>query len=128
MGRVDSLRSAGTVYVVPRVLIFEPHDDIRALFELVTRRLGYEPVAFGGADTGPVDAAVIEPGEPGGMRLAMRMHAQGTPVIFASIYPADHATQALHPSAHLVKPFPLYLLEHALHDAIEAPPQAAAAG
>jgi len=104
MGRVDSLRSAGTVYVVPRVLIFEPHDDIRALFELVTRRLGYEPVAFGGADTGPVDAAVIEPG------------------------PADHATQALHPSAHLVKPFPLYLLEQALHDAIEAPPQAAAAG
>jgi CheY-like chemotaxis protein len=113
---------------VPRVLIFEPHDDIRALFELVTRRLGYEPVAFGRDEQGPFDAAVIEPGEPGGMRLAMRMRAQGTPVIFASIFPVDHSTQALHPSAHLVKPFPLYQLEQALHAAVEAPPQAAAAG
>jgi hypothetical protein len=126
MGRVDSLRTVGTVGSVPRVLIFEPHDDIRSLFELVTRRLGYEPVAFGQSEPGTFDVALIEPGEPGGMRLAMRMHAQGTPVVFTSIFPADHATQALRPAAHLVKPFPLYRLEEALHAAVEPPRQAAA--
>jgi hypothetical protein len=126
MGRVDSLRAVGNLGSVPRVLIFEPHDDIRALFELVTRRLGYEPVAFGADEPGAVDVAVIEPGEPGGMRLAMRMHAVGTPVVFTSIFPADHATQALHPAAHLVKPFPLYRLEEALHAAVEPPCRAAA--
>jgi hypothetical protein len=110
---------------VARVLIFEPHDDIRALFELVVRRLGHEPVdaAAGGS---AFDAAVIEPGEPGGMRLAIRMRAQGTPLVFTSIFPSDSATRALEPAAYLVKPFPLYQLEHVLANVL-APQSAAAA-
>jgi hypothetical protein len=47
-----------------RVLICEPHDDIRAMLELVVRRLGHEPVAGNGPTLGHagVDVAVIEPG------------------------------------------------------------------
>jgi hypothetical protein len=112
---------------VARVLIFEPHDDISALFKLVVRRLGHEPVdvSEGAVDLSAIDAAVIEPGEPGGMRLAIRMRAQGTPIVFASIFPSDSATQALQPAAYLVKPFPLYQLEHVLANTL-TPHQAAA--
>jgi hypothetical protein len=65
-------------------------------------------------DPTTIDAAVIEPGEPAGLRLAIRMCAQDTPILFTSIFPADDATLALRPAAYLVKPFPLYRLEEAL--------------
>jgi hypothetical protein len=104
---------------VGRVLIWEPHADIKALLELVVRRLGHEPVGFEPAlDLGTVDVAVIEPGEPEGMRLAIRVHDHGTPIIFTSIFPPDDASRALEPTAYLVKPFPLYRLEEAIADAL----------
>jgi hypothetical protein len=114
---------------VARVLICEPHRDISALLELVVRRAGHEPLrwADGGVDLAGVDAAVIEPGEPEGMRLAIRLHDRLTPVIFTSIFPADSATLALEPCAYLVKPFPLYKLEDALSAALQHPHDAAAA-
>src|SRR5213076_752169 len=60
-----------------RVLISEPHDDISALLELVVRRLGHEPVrASEAADYVGIDAAVIEPGELEGLRLARALRAQ----------------------------------------------------
>lgn len=103
-----------------RVLICEPHDDITALLELVVRRLGHDPVfsMAGSDDHGPVDAAVIEPGEPVGMDLARSLRAQGVPVLFTSIYPADTEALELTPAAYLVKPFPLYALERALQSAL----------
>jgi hypothetical protein len=61
------------------------------------------------------------------MRLAMRLAAQGTPVVFASIFTADHTTRALGPTAHLVKPFPLYRLEQALAEALGPSAHAACA-
>lgn len=99
-----------------RILICEPHDDISALLELVVRRLGHEPVT--GRETGPVDAAVIEPGEEDGLRLARELRARDVPVLFTSIYPPEAEVLALEPTAYLVKPFPLYALERALGDAL----------
>ena len=111
-----------------RVLICEPHEDIAALLELVVRRLGHEPVlSMAGEEVhGPVDVAVIEPGEPVGMSLARSLRNQGVPVLFTSIYPPENEALALAPAAYLVKPFPLYALERALETAL-APVASAAA-
>ena len=105
---------------VARVLICEPHDDISALLELVVRRLGHEPVAFAGGDIEHigVDAAVIEPGETSALEVAKTLRGRDVPVLFTSIYPPDANVLDLHPSAYLVKPFPLYALERALESAL----------
>src|SRR3954447_11054616 len=79
----------GDSAAVARILICEPHDDISALLELVVRRLGHEPVTYAGVPVVGVDAAVIEPGEEHGLRLARDLRADGVPVLFTSIYPAD---------------------------------------
>jgi transaldolase len=76
-------------------------------------------VAYAGGDPGFVDAAVIEPGEEGGLALARKLRARGIPVLFTSIYPAERHVLELEPSAYLVKPFPLYALERALGAAID---------
>jgi len=116
---------------VARILIFEPHADIRSLLELVVHRLGHEAVLVDDANAAllPVDAAVIEPGDGNGLPLAQRLRAQGTPIVFASIFPPDNELLALGPVAYLVKPFSLYELETALCDALgdadRAVPQAA---
>ena len=102
-----------------RVLICEPHDDISALLELVVRRLGHEPVrSCDEVEHIGVDAAVVEPGEPDGMRLARMLKDYNVPVLFTSIYPPDPETMELGPAAYLVKPFPLYALERALESAL----------
>jgi DNA-binding response OmpR family regulator len=118
---------------VARVLICEPHDDISALLEVVVQRLGHDAVVWRGNDSDLVGvaAAVVEPGEAEGLRVARRLRADDVPVLFASIFPSDDATLALEPRAYLVKPFPLYVLERALADALGAqgsPQVAAAAG
>jgi CheY-like chemotaxis protein len=112
-----------------RVLICEPHDDIRALLELVVRRMGHEPETYKGPAVGHlgVDAAVIEPGELNVVRLAKNLRAQNVPVLFTSIYPATAELLDLAPCAYLVKPFPLYALEQALERALEPASTAAAA-
>jgi len=104
---------------VARVLICEPHDDISALLELVVRRLGHEPLAHTSAwRLDEIDAAVIEPGESTGLLLARRLRGRDVPVLFTSIYPADTLALDLTPAAYLVKPFPLYMLERALGEAL----------
>ena len=106
---------------VARILIYEPHDDISALLELVVRRLGHEPIVCvtGEVDHIGVDAAVIEPGEPVGLHIARSLRAKDVPVLFTSIYPAETEALDLKPAAYLVKPFPLYALERALEAALE---------
>jgi hypothetical protein len=110
------------------VLICEPYGDTSALLELVVRRLGHDPIAYAGEDVEviAVEAAVIEPGEPSGLHVARHLRERGVPVLFTSIYPADQGTLELEPCAYLVKPFPLYLLERALLEALETQPSAAA--
>lgn len=111
------------------VLIYEPHDDISSLIGLVVKRLGHTPLAWhaGDAEPGRPAVAVIEPGEPAGMRLAIRMAAAGVPILFTSIFPPDDAALSLRPTEYLVKPFPLYRLEQALIDVLGPPAQTAAA-
>lgn len=110
-----------------KILIVEPHADIRALLELVVRRLRHEPVLHEGGDVVPegIDAAVVEPGDGAGLRLARSLRAAGIPVLFASIYPPNAETAEIGSSAYLVKPFPLYELEVAL--ALMLAPRTAAA-
>lgn len=97
-----------------RILIVEPHADVRALLELVVRRLGHDPVVDIDGAGESIDAAVIEPGEAPGMQLAHRLRERGVPLLFTSIFPADDAALALEPCAYLVKPFRVYSLEAAL--------------
>jgi DNA-binding response OmpR family regulator len=107
--------------VVARILIVEPHADIRSLLELVINRLGHEPVVYNGGSEEPmnVDAAVIEPGEGPGISVARQLRPRGVEVVFISIFPPESEVLDLKPSAYLVKPFPLYALENALTDALE---------
>jgi CheY-like chemotaxis protein len=108
---------------VARILIVEPHPDIRSLLEHVVKRLGHETVYHDG-NGGPmpeVDAAVIEPGDFAGLRLARLVREQGRPVVFTSIFPADREALELTPAAYFVKPFALNELEGALAAALAAP-------
>lgn len=67
------------------------------------------------------DAAVVEPGEAEGMRLARRLRGAGVPLVLISIFPSDEAVTVLEPRAYLVKPFPLYVLERAISEALGLP-------
>jgi len=104
-----------------RILIAEPHADVRALLEIVVARLGHEPVRYDGLapDLREVDAAVIEPGEGIGLELSRRLRGRDVPVVVASIFPPSAELLALEPVAYLIKPFPLYALERALASALE---------
>jgi two-component SAPR family response regulator len=110
---------------VARVLICEPHPDVRSLLAFVVRRIGHEPVVFDGdrEQARGVDAVVIEPGENAALELAAwtRSHLPGVPIVCTSIFPPWSATAELRPDAYLVKPFPLYKLEHALTTALARP-------
>jgi DNA-binding response OmpR family regulator len=105
---------------VARILIVEPHADIRSLFEHVISRAGHEPVVaeLNGAGPPDVDAAVIEPGDTHGLAFARRLRELGRPIVFASIFPAERETLELEPAAYFVKPFALAELEHALGAAL----------
>jgi DNA-binding response OmpR family regulator len=114
---------------VARILIVEPHGDIRSLLEIVITRLGHVPVVHDVTDheiATDVDAAVIEPGQGAGLLLAGRLRSQGIGVVFTSIFPPAGEALELDPVAYLVKPFPLYALENALTAALESSPASAA--
>jgi DNA-binding response OmpR family regulator len=105
---------------VARILIIEPHADIRTLFEHVVRRAGHEPVVaeINGSGAPDVDAAVIEPGDSQGLAVARLLRGLGRPVVFTSIFPAEQEMLDLEPAAYFVKPFALIELEHALDAAL----------
>ena len=108
---------------VARVLISEPHPDSRALFELVVRRAGHEPVGLGElADREPPELMILEPASGEALAIAhqLRRRLEDLPIICASIRPANGETAALRPTAHLVKPFRLAELEAALASALAA--------
>lgn len=98
-----------------RILIIEPHHEVRDLLERVMKRLGNEVVRELG-DDGPagIDVCVIEPAIPGGDELMQTLRDAGVPVVCASIYPPTHAQRMLHPVAYLLKPFALGDLERAV--------------
>jgi DNA-binding response OmpR family regulator len=106
---------------VARVLISEPHPDSRALFELVVRRAGHEPVGAGElADQELPELMILEPASGEGLAIARRLRRrlEDLPIICASIKPAGPAIDGLCPIAYLVKPFRLSELESAVAAAL----------
>ena len=103
--------------MMPRVLIVEPHDDVRKLLELSMRRLGYEPVMPADCDPGEVDAVVLEPSWPHGRTILGRLGDDIPPVVCFSIYPREAGLAPPESVAYLVKPASLGELGDALRGA-----------
>lgn len=107
-----------------RILIGEPHPEIRELLTHVVRGLGFESVSIphgsGSSDLDRIDVLLLEPGDYESRTVASRLRAQDPdlPIVCVSIYPphTDDLAQ-LEPVAYLVKPFSLTALQSALAEA-----------
>jgi DNA-binding response OmpR family regulator len=106
-----------------RILISEPHPDLRVLLEAIVRRAGHEPVGQGelASDDAP-ELMILEPAAADGLAAANRLRSrlEDLPIICTSILPPTAATRALAPVAHLLKPFRLLELEAAISAALLA--------
>jgi DNA-binding response OmpR family regulator len=114
-----------------RILIAEPHGDVRSLFEFVVERLGHEPLCLTRGDAAalpPIDAVIVEPAAPAALALAQGLRARfaDLPIVCASIFPAERSALDLGPVAYLEKPFGLSELEYVLRLAMERSAAAAA--
>ena len=108
-----------------RILVCEPHTEVRSLLGHVVGRLGHEAVFPGeDGDAGfrhvDVDVLVIEPADPRALAAAqiLRLQREDIPIVCASIYPPSPHSRRLGPVAYLVKPFALGELEAALDAAL----------
>jgi DNA-binding response OmpR family regulator len=103
-----------------KVLVCEPHAEVRALLGHVVERLGYEAVYSTGrrgrARPRNVDVLLLEPADPDVLAIAESLRARHAelPIVCASILPESHRFEHLQPLAYLVKPFGLAELERAL--------------
>jgi CheY-like chemotaxis protein len=107
-----------------RILIAEPHADVRSLFEFVVERLGHEPLCVARDDGVPlprIDALIVEPAAPSALALAQNLRERfpELPIVCASIFPAEPPALELGPLAYLEKPFGLSELEYVLRLAME---------
>lgn len=103
-----------------RILIVEPHPEVRELLERVIARLGHEAVA-GRPDTVDLvsfDACVLEPAAAAGETAARALAEASIPTVCVSIWPPAPELDRLEPVAYLLKPFSLGDLEQALRDAL----------
>ena len=106
-----------------RILISEPHPDLRVLIEAVVRRTGNEPVGQGELTNDDAPAVMIlEPASVEGRAAAARLRGRfgDLPIICTSIYPPNAETRALEPVAFLIKPFRLSELAGAIEIALAA--------
>jgi CheY-like chemotaxis protein len=104
---------------VARVLIWEPHPEVRELLSRIVVRLGHEPV-LEDAELAPVDAILLEPSHAPSVERAQAFRAVNgdTPIVCASIELPDAGSRRLAPIAYLVKPFALPDLQHAIARAL----------
>jgi DNA-binding response OmpR family regulator len=104
-----------------RILIHEPHPDVRVLLAAVVRRAGHDPVGHGELtnDDTP-ELMILEPASADGLAAAakLRRRLEDLPIICTSIEPPTLATRALQPVAFLLKPFQLGELEAAIGRAL----------
>jgi DNA-binding NtrC family response regulator len=110
-----------------RILISEPHDDVRRLLERMVTRLGHEPIAVRAPTPQQLtsaDAFVLEPTAPIGAVLAQAAHLidPSLPLICASVTapPLELAELGISFTATLVKPFTFEQLSAAIERALRA--------
>jgi CheY-like chemotaxis protein len=110
-----------------RILVCEPHAEVRELLGHVVERLGHEPVYPAGGRVrtlpeGDVDVILLEPADPASLSAAERLRGRCAelPIVCASIHPDSGETARLRPLAYLLKPFGLADLERALAAAVES--------
>lgn len=110
-----------------RILVLEPHAEVRALLAHVVERLGHEAVFPSGRrgevlPDGDVDVLLLEPADPAARAVAERVHRRQRklPIVCASIYPDFEPRESLRPFAYLIKPFGLNELERALCAAVDS--------
>jgi CheY-like chemotaxis protein len=102
---------------VARILIAEPHAEVRQLFVHFVSALGHEPVVYDPAIADvAVDALILEPAMSGAFELIESMRALDTdlPVIAVSVYPPTELPIGLTWTSFHVKPFGLNALREAL--------------
>lgn len=111
-----------------RILISEPHDDVRRLLERMVRRMGHEPVAVRvptPQQLTSADVFVVEPAAPIGAVLAQAAHIvdPSLPLVCASVsgVPAELGKLGIVFTAALVKPFAAEQLGAAIDRALLIP-------
>jgi CheY-like chemotaxis protein len=101
-----------------KILISEPHEDVRMLLMAMAARLGHEPVPVEAVATVPTDAQVLvfEPAEPESLEhaQALRRELPDLRLVCVSIKPPEPEWLELGPSAYVIKPFSLDSLHSAL--------------
>lgn len=106
-----------------KILIIEPHPEVRELLARVVARLGLDPVLFadpGAHDLSEFDVVLVEPAAWDALAVSRAAKAHGATVVFVSIFPASEETRAVEPVAYLHKPFSLADLERAILAAVDA--------
>lgn len=110
-----------------RILISEPHDDVRRLLERMVTRLGHEPIAIrvpSPRDLTDADVFVVEPVAPLGAVLAQAacIANPSLPLICASVTapPPRLGELGVVFTASLVKPFTLAQFGAAIEQALRA--------
>jgi DNA-binding response OmpR family regulator len=110
---------------VARILICEPHPEVRGLLAHVATRLGHDPFfpednPAQRFDADAVDVLLIEPSDPRALAAAqiLRLQREDVPIVCASIYPPSSHTRRLDPVAYVVKPFALGELQAAIREAV----------
>lgn len=110
-----------------RVLINEPHDDVRRLLERMILRLGHEPIAVVTPTPQQLmgaDVFVLEPAAPigGVLAQAARLIDPAMPLVCVSVEPppAELADLGVVFAASVLKPFTLAQLREALDQALTA--------
>jgi DNA-binding response OmpR family regulator len=108
-----------------RVLISEPHEDVRRLLGRMLEHLGHEPVVYVALRPGQlmsIDALIVEPAAPAGIVLvqAAQIVAPSLSIICASVDapPAELTELGIEFAACLVKPFAIGQLAAAIDRAL----------
>ena len=107
--------------MMARILIVEPHPEVRDLLMRIIQRLGHDCVRLedGGLGDAAADLAVLEPSDDDALEIGRELHARGMPLLCVSIEPQSAETDALEPAAYVLKPFALQELEAAIRAALE---------
>jgi DNA-binding response OmpR family regulator len=107
--------------MMARILIVEPHPEVRDLLVRIVERLGHTGVRLEDDQFGDAaaDAALLEPGDEDALEVARDLHDRGMPLVCVSIHPRSPEVEALEPAAYVLKPFALSEIERAIDAALE---------